>query len=577
MKHSIKTTIGLCIILFFCLGQGVAPTPFFVYPEAFGAKCDGTTDDTAAVQKAISIGEATKNIVVLAKCTYRTTLPLIINSTVTLRGAFSSTITLDTPTSGSDIIDITGAPGKTSGIQIEGIAFARSQADASGWAINADLISGSMYRDLFVFGNGVVGNGFNFTRFSNVSIHNSWVQNVTGNCIGISGTGGTQSQDFRMDDLSRCDGGTNGIVLGDFVTGMYVFNSIFYNISTAGIIQTSTNPANVLSSYHIVANDFDTIQTAVSFFDAIDIHLVGNRFGYNNTGSVYLVSGLQVEITGNNIIHNGGTHAIRLGDGGCTNYVDTATIAGNVIDGGAFGVSAYCGSRNISITANTFTRQTSAALDVSQVTSTGLPNNTVSGNMISSSLSSGPFVLTFNGWAVTGNSGVPNSNTALFSSTASSTMASASDVSCFGTGYGGQTLPSNTVTNGTVFRLSCAGFYTTPAGNSATITVKIKISGVQIAAVTTPSLPASAVNLPWSLDEVCTVRSIGASAAMICAGGLSTASALSGAAMTYDDLSMTTPATFSTQSPFSLDATMAWSTIAGGQTATGTLATLISQ
>lgn len=158
----------------------------------------------------------------------------------------------------------------------------------------------------------------------------------------------------------------------------------------------------------------------------------------------------------------------------------------------------------------------------------------------------------------------------IFATTASSTINSSLDVSCFGTGAGaGATIPANGPYIGNTYRLICRGIYTTPAVNLSTSTVKIKWGATTVASVTTAALTSSATNLPFSIDVICTIRTTGASGSMICGGSFQYAGALTGIATVFNSLSIASVATIDTTVSSKIDATMAINGSLTTQTASG--------
>ena len=115
----------------------------------------------------------------------------------------SSTIKLDTATPGSYVIAINGTSNyQISDVSIQGVVLERNQTDSTGWAIYGTFFGASQFRDIYVYGNNVVGNGFQFVNFNNISLHHVWSQNVVGTCVSIAGTTNVNTGiDFRMDDL----------------------------------------------------------------------------------------------------------------------------------------------------------------------------------------------------------------------------------------------------------------------------------------------------------------------------------------------------------------------------------------
>lgn len=160
-------------------------------------------------------------------------------------------------------------------------------------------------------------------------------------------------------------------------------------------------------------------------------------------------------------------------------------------------------------------------------------------------------------------------------SNAAQTIASTSDVSCFSaTALGApglNTIPANGPYAGNTYHIWCQGTLTTPAITPGTLTVKIKWGATTVVSVTTASLTASATNLPFTLDEICTIQSSGTNGTMSCGGSFSYAAALTGLAFLNNGMTTTSPVTINTTTSSKLDATLAFSTVAGSQTATGTV------
>jgi hypothetical protein len=184
---------------------------------------------------------------------------------------------------------------------------------------------------------------------------------------------GIPTNDFRLDNLSRCDGGTDGLIVGDWVSGIYVEGNIFFHQSNSSFRQSSANLWRILSSYHWVGNDIDSTPHAMLWQFGYDVHITGNRFGFSTTDVMNFLSALDVSISGNEVLGTGATQVINLGDGGGINFGKNVAISGNMISGGHFGVAMNSGAVNVSVVGNTFTGQTSyniaaAACNYSRIT-----------------------------------------------------------------------------------------------------------------------------------------------------------------------------------------------------------------
>jgi len=157
-------------------------------------------------------------------------------------------------------------------------------------------------------------------------------------------------------------------------------------------------------------------------------------------------------------------------------------------------------------------------------------------------------------------------NGTIVASTTAQTIATASETTCFGAPKGSQIVPANSVAVGTTFRIHCAGTFTTPAGNAATLTYKIKWGSTVVATSAFGTLASSLTNALIELDADCTVRALGASGSMTCTGPMMLQNTAIAAGVNL--LALNTATTIATNADAVLDATLTWSTVAGGQTMT---------
>lgn len=135
---------------------------------------------------------------------------------------------------------------------------------------------------------------------------------------------------------------------------------------------------------------------------------------------------------------------------------------------------------------------------------------------------------------------------------------------------GTTTIAANSLKVGQKITIWGAGYYSTPIGNTSTVTITPSIASstaTNISTVTTAIFPASAVNLPFDFNLSCTVRSIGASGTMVCDGDFKYTTALSGVAKTSNSLSTVGTIVFDTTVKETLDVKASWSAVTT-QTAT---------
>lgn len=166
-----------------------------------------------------------------------------------------------------------------------------------------------------------------------------------------------------------------------------------------------------------------------------------------------------------------------------------------------------------------------------------------------------------------------STSAAMYVAIADQILAATSDVNVFNTvasGYiGTTTLPANFLTLGKQFTVSGYGVFTTPALNTATANLKIAMASTSftsvIASVATPSLIASASGWQYHFTYTCTVRTTGAAGTIRCDGTFFFDATASG---TEAQAAIGGLGTINTTVPLEIRATNAWSTIAGGQSAT---------
>lgn len=157
----------------------------------------------------------------------------------------------------------------------------------------------------------------------------------------------------------------------------------------------------------------------------------------------------------------------------------------------------------------------------------------------------------------------------IWSAQARQTIASASDVSCFSaTGSGpGLTIPANGPYAGNQYLLTCKGVYSVPNLNVATLTAKIKWGSTTVVSVTAPAIAVLTTNFPFTANASCTVLTSGASGTMECFASLCFSTVLTNIAPLCSFAITSSGVTIDTTVSSKIDMTAAWSSIAGGQTA----------
>lgn len=155
----------------------------------------------------------------------------------------------------------------------------------------------------------------------------------------------------------------------------------------------------------------------------------------------------------------------------------------------------------------------------------------------------------------------------MFVATTDKVINATASTTAFSSGVGTTTIPAGYLKVGKSFSIWGSGYYSTPIGNTATVSILVKIGATNVSTITTGIFPASAVNLPFDFMLNCTVRSVGSSGTAVCDGDFLYATALSGVAKTSNSLATIGTVTIDTTVANKLDVLVSWSTVTT-QTAT---------
>lgn len=150
----------------------------------------------------------------------------------------------------------------------------------------------------------------------------------------------------------------------------------------------------------------------------------------------------------------------------------------------------------------------------------------------------------------------------LYTATANVSIGTTAPTSALsGTKIGTTTIKANSAKVGHKFQIWGAGNYTTPIGNTSTVTITAKIGSTTISTVTTGALPSAAANLPFDFMLQCTVQTAGASGKIVCNGAFNYSTALSAVAKTSNDLSTTAQVSVDFTADQALDVQASWSAV----------------
>jgi hypothetical protein len=310
----------------------------------YGAKGDGLTDDTVAIQAAIDATQA--GIILFPKGVYKvsTTLNVASSGGVTLRGENQAAVTIKTTSPTGNVINVTGWF-----VRIEGMYFLSSATRTGGAYVNLAGAYGSI--DNFHMESDFIG-----IKMSGTSVR------ITNGVMGVGAAGGYRIWATGGDTSQIIDNVLIGSQSAPFpAAGIYVDSSAALTISNTSVISQGVcllvAPDNGQGVYSMFVNNcfFDSALTGMQISTTGTGEVQRCRFAncwfssmVNN--GVSLVQGGTGNITG---IHFSDPHMIVNGASGISinnSGVSDVTINGGEICGNsAHGVFIGAGVSNFSI------------------------------------------------------------------------------------------------------------------------------------------------------------------------------------------------------------------------------------
>lgn len=368
---------------------GTSPTQpaYLVTASPYNAACNGSTDDTTAIQSAITAASTAHGTVIFPQGTCKITSALTVAAGTTnlgIQGQIGYGSQISQATASADIFDFNGTVGSPiNTLTINNMVFARSVAfTGTPNGLNFTYCQNCNLNYVQVFGS--------YTNYSTTNGANDiWTYITSGQGsattvnAGISVNGATNSL-FLEEVLTN---GTHSIGLN--FTGSAV-DTFVYHLSTTGSVATGISIGVAASDVHIIEPILDSCGT-------VCINVTGSTGGVsgvtnniqivdcwcnNTTGNVVLISGSEgVHLVGGTFVQRAASAANSIYFSGSTR---NSIVGAHVINAGGNNVNSAIvstGTDNL-IASNIVSAATGHGWNNGIYLSSTSANNTITGNSI---------------------------------------------------------------------------------------------------------------------------------------------------------------------------------------------------